>query len=53
MSVSEATKAALSTRREIVGSLIANALPPIELGIAMIVNVIWLGLLGYLVFKLV
>jgi hypothetical protein len=53
MSVTEATKAALSTRREIVGNLIGNALPPIGLGLAVIVNIAWLGLLGYIVFKLV
>ena len=53
MSVKEATKAALSTRRKIFGNLIGNALPPTGLGLAVIVNIAWLGLLGYVVFELV
>jgi hypothetical protein len=53
MSVTEATRVRLPMRREIVGNLIGEALPLIGLGIAVIVNAAWIGLVGYFVFKLV
>jgi hypothetical protein len=53
MSAIETTKAVPSTRRKIVRNLIGNALPPIGLGVAVIVNAVWIGLLGYFVLKLV
>jgi hypothetical protein len=53
MIVTEATKAAPPTRRDIAGNLMGNALPLIGLCIAVVVNGAWIGLLGYLVFKLV
>jgi hypothetical protein len=46
VSVTEATKAALR-------GLFGNAPPLIGLGLAVIVNVAWVGLLGYFIFKLV
>jgi hypothetical protein len=53
MSVTEATKVRLPMRRKIFGKLIDRALPLIGLGIAVIVNAAWVGLVGYFVFKLV
>ena len=46
VSVTETTKAALR-------AFFGNSLPLIGLGLAVIANVAWIGLLGYFVFKLV
>jgi len=46
VSVTETTKAVL-------GTLLRNALPLIGLGVAVIVNAAWIGLLGYFVLRLV
>ena len=53
MSITEVTKAVLSTRGKIVGNLIGKALPLIGLSIAVIVNAAWICLLGYFVLKLI
>ena len=46
VSVTETRKPALHTR-------LRNALPLVGLGVAVIVNAAWVGLLGYFVFRLV
>ena len=46
VSVTEATKA-------VVRALFGNAVPLIGLGVAVIVNAVWIGLLCYFAFKLV
>ena len=51
--VTETTKAAPSTRRNILPALLGSALPLIGLALAVIVNAAWIGLLGYFVFRLV
>jgi hypothetical protein len=53
VSVTETTKAVPSTRRNVLRALLGNALPLIGLGLAVIVNAAWIGLLGYFVFRLV
>ena len=51
--VTETTKAAPSTRRNILPALLGSALPLIGLALAVIVNAAWIGLLGYFVFRFV
>jgi hypothetical protein len=51
VSVEQKTRAVASYGK--VRTLIANALPLIGLGVALIMNAVWLCLLGYFVLKLV
>jgi hypothetical protein len=53
VSVTETGKAMSSTRRNVLRAVLGNALPLIGLGFAVIVNVAWIGFLGYFFFKLV
>lgn len=53
MSVGQKARAASASSYGKVRTLIANALPLIGLGVALIMNAVWLCLLGYFVLKLV
>jgi hypothetical protein len=53
VSATEAAKPMPSTRRNVLRSILGNALPLIGLALAVVVNAAWIGLLGYFVLKLV
>ena len=53
MGVTETAKVVPSRWGVIIRTLIGNALPLIGLGVAVIMNVAWIGFLGYFVLMLV